>query len=92
MTWAPVIQLRADGTVLMVAGPSGAVIPALSRNQALARESGLGGRIAEELVRAMVEGKVKPLDRPPAIPRALNFLSADPILNGLVTLPTTLRK
>lgn len=61
----PLIHLRADGTLLFVAARPGALIPALRRNQALARETGIGGRIAEDLIRRKVEGQLSLLDRLP---------------------------
>jgi len=61
----PLIHLRADGTLLFVTARSGALIPALRRNQALARETGIGGRIAEDLIRRKVEGQLGLLDRLP---------------------------
>ena len=41
------------------------MIPALRRNQALARETGLAGRIAEELVRTKVQKQLQLLDQLP---------------------------
>lgn len=61
----PLIHLKHDGTLLLVAARSGALIPALRRNQALARETGIGGRIVEGLIRRKVEGQLSLLDRLP---------------------------
>lgn len=59
------MHIKRDGTLLFVAARSGAVIPALRRNQALARETGLGARIAEDLIRQKVEGQLRILNRLP---------------------------
>jgi len=61
----PLIHLKRDGTLLFVAAPSGATSPALRRGQALARETGFAGRIAEDLIRRKVEGQLALLDRLP---------------------------
>ncbi|MEZ4412427.1 MAG: CRISPR-associated endonuclease Cas1 [Gemmatimonadales bacterium] len=61
----PLIHLKRDGTLLFVAARSGTVLPALRRNQAMARETGFAGRIAEDLIRRKVEGQLALLDRLP---------------------------
>lgn len=61
----PLIHLKRDGTLLFVAAPSGSVLPALRRSQAMARETGFAGRIAEDLIRRKVEGQLALLDRLP---------------------------
>ena len=89
----PLIHLRADGTLLFVAARSGALIPALRRNQALARETGIGGRIAEDLIRRKVEGQLGLLDRlppnrdaKPTLRRVLNRLDGAKSLEELRNL------
>lgn len=59
------MHLNDDGQVFFVAAPSGAVIPALRRSQALAAETGLGVRLSVELVTAKVEGQRRVLDHIP---------------------------
>jgi len=61
----PLTHLDSDGRVFFVAAPTGAVIPALRRNQALAGETGLAGRISEGLVRRKIEGQAQLLPRLP---------------------------
>ena len=61
----PLTHLDSDGRVFFVSAPTGAVIPALRRNQALAVETGLGGRISEGLVRRKIEGQTHLLPRLP---------------------------
>jgi CRISPR-associated endonuclease Cas1 len=61
----PLTHLDSDGRVFFVSAPTGAVIPALRRNQALAVETGLGGRISEGLVRRKIEGQAQLLPRLP---------------------------
>jgi CRISPR-associated endonuclease Cas1 len=61
----PLTHLDSDGRVFFVAAPTGAVIPALRRNQAMATATGLAGRISEELIRRKVEGQRQLLPRLP---------------------------
>ncbi len=66
----PLTHLDSDGRVFFVAAPTGAVIPALRRNQALAGETGLAGRISEDLIRRKVEGQRQLLPRLPGAAEA----------------------
>jgi CRISPR-associated endonuclease Cas1 len=92
----PLIHLKRDGSVLFVAAPSGSVLPALRRNQALARETGFAGRIAEDLIRRKVEGQLVLLDRlppnresKPVLLDVLERLSHSTSLEGIRTLEAT---
>jgi CRISPR-associated endonuclease Cas1 len=61
----PLVHLDTDGTVFLVAAPSGAIVPALRRAQAMAAETGLGVRLSQELIVGKVEGQHRLLDRLP---------------------------
>jgi CRISPR-associated endonuclease Cas1 len=62
----PLVHLNTDGTLYLVAAPSGAIVPTLRRAQALAAETGLGVRLSQELILAKVEGQQRLLSRLPA--------------------------
>ncbi len=51
------VQLDWDGTVLLASAPAGADQPALRRAQALATGNGVGHAIAQELLRAKLNGQ-----------------------------------
>lgn len=59
----PLVQLGADGDVLLVASPTGAMLPNVRRAQALASETGLGMRLAIELIQEKAAGQATLLDR-----------------------------
>jgi CRISPR-associated endonuclease Cas1 len=61
----PLVHLDTDGTLFLVAAPSGAIVPTLRRAQALAAETGLGVRLSQELITAKVEGQRRLLNRLP---------------------------
>lgn len=89
----PLIHLKRDGTLLFVAARSGTVLPALRRNQAMARETGFAGRIAEDLIRRKVEGQLALLDRlppnreaRPALERVLDQLKTTTSLDDVRNL------
>jgi len=70
----PLTHLDSDGRVFFVAAPSGAVIPALRRNQALAVETGLAGQLAEDLIRRKIQGQAQLLPRLPGGKEAVGML------------------
>jgi CRISP-associated protein Cas1 len=51
------VHLDWDGTVLLASGPAGVDQPALRRSQAMATENGVGHAIAQELLRAKLNGQ-----------------------------------
>ena len=55
-----------DGTVYVAAAPEAAGAPALKRAQALAAETGLGTRLAVELLREKLQGQARVAERLPA--------------------------
>jgi CRISPR-associated endonuclease Cas1 len=58
----PLVHLHPDGTVYVAAVPEAAGVPSLKRAQALAAETGVGLRLAIDLLRDKLEGQVRVLE------------------------------
>ena len=80
------VQLDWDGTVLLASAPTGGDQPALRRAQALATGNGVGHAIAQELLRAKLNGQA-------AVARLLGSSEiAELIMNLAGQAPTTLQE
>ncbi len=63
--WAALVQLDADGTVIVASGPSGLDNARLRRAQVLATSNGVGIAIARGLLTSKLQGQVQVLTRLP---------------------------